>query len=59
MGYRSFLDGMGIVLRCGCVVLSSPVRLHEHGVDLGEFDGAGLVADGFEEASEAEVACAP
>ena len=48
-GYRSLLDGVRVVCGCGCIVLSSPVWLHEHGVDLFEFDGACLVADGFEE----------
>ena len=39
----------------GAVILASPVRLHEYGVDLAEFDGAGLVADGFEQAAQTEV----
>ncbi len=32
-----------------------PVWLHEHGVDLFEPDGLGLVAHGFDEGSDAEV----
>jgi hypothetical protein len=32
-----------------------PVRLHEHGFDLFEIDGFGLVADGFDQGADAEV----
>ena len=32
-----------------------PMRLHENGVDLLEIDGAGLVADGFDQGTDAEV----
>ena len=31
------------------------MRLHENGVDLLEIDGAGLVADGFDQGTDAEV----
>ena len=41
------------------VLLSSPVGLHEDAVDLFEVDGAGAVADGFQQGGDAEVACAP
>ena len=33
------------------------MRLHEHGVNLFEFDGATLVANGFEQRTDAEIAC--
>ena len=32
-----------------------PVGLHEHGVDLFEIDGFAVIADGFDEAADAEV----
>jgi len=38
------------------VVLASPVRLHEHGVDLLQIDGFGLVAHGLDEGGDAEIA---
>ena len=33
------------------------MRLHQYGVNLFEFDGATLVANGFEQRGQAEVAC--
>ena len=33
----------------------SPVRLHEDGVDLAQIDGFGLIPDGFDESSDAEI----
>jgi hypothetical protein len=36
-------------------VVVPPVGLHEHGVDLFEVNGLGLVANGFDERSDAEV----
>ena len=33
----------------------TPVGLHEHGIDLFEIDGFGLVAHGFDEGADAEV----
>ena len=40
-----FLSPVGT---CGVVVLASPVRLHQYGVNLFEFDGATLIAHSFE-----------
>lgn len=37
------------------VLVVSPVGLHEDGVNLREIDGFGLIADGFDEGSHAEV----
>ena len=42
----------------GEVTFGSPVGLQQDAVDLGEVDGLGAVADGFEEAGDAEVAAA-
>ena len=40
----------------GAVAVLAPVRLEEHAVDLLEIDDAGLVADGFDEGAQAEIA---
>ena len=42
----------------GCVLLFTPMRLHEDAVDLVKADFAFAVADGFEQGSDAQVAYA-
>ena len=41
------------------IAVFAPVRLDKDAVDLLEIDGAGLVADGFEEGTQTKIACAP
>ncbi|MEI6604774.1 MAG: hypothetical protein WCP35_05655 [Verrucomicrobiota bacterium] len=60
-GSRVGVAGVGLLVGenegLGGLVLHvvAPVRLHEHGVDLLEIDGLGLVADGFDKSTGAEV----
>jgi len=54
--FRSgFLVGLDQRLDGFVAAVVPPVGLHEHGVDLFETDGPGLVADGFDQGTDAKV----
>ena len=50
-----FLVGLDERLGGFVAVVMPPVGLHEHGVDLFEVNGLGLVANGFDQGADAEV----